>query len=104
MHVNNLFIPGFVVVIAAIVIGLVLTIWMILWRKARKNQYQEAVKKSKSHQFCACKSLKALGVNNRKFDFFTASRQLFHYFLKLHGGSVMARDLVNWCLTPILKI
>jgi hypothetical protein len=39
VHVNKFFIPGFVVVIAAIVIGLVLMIWIMLQRKARQAGY-----------------------------------------------------------------
>jgi hypothetical protein len=39
VHVNKFFVPGFVVVIAAIVIGLVLMIWIMLQRKARQAGY-----------------------------------------------------------------
>ncbi|MBZ5499732.1 MAG: hypothetical protein LAP85_25310 [Acidobacteriia bacterium] len=37
--INNILMNGFVVVIAAIVIGLVLMIWMMLRRKARQAGY-----------------------------------------------------------------
>lgn len=39
MHINSLFIPGIMIVTAAIVIVMVLMIWMMLKRKARQAGY-----------------------------------------------------------------